>query len=108
MEDNLRKIKEQLSKLTENNFERLVELQEIERDLMLDNEDTYRKIEELVSKYNSMIDIRRGLNREITKEQDTINNIQGENLFGNYSNRYKRFGESNTDKEILLELKEEN
>lgn len=105
MEDN---IKEQLSKLTEKNFERMVELQGIERDLMLENEGTYNEIEELISKYNNIVEMRRGLNKEIDKEQDTINNVKGENLFGNYSNRYKRFGEFNTDKEVSLEFKEEN
>ena len=111
MEDNIGKIEElneQLKQLTKHNFERLEELETIERKLMLDNKETYDKIEELVAKYNSLLEIRRGLNKEIVKEQDTINNIRGENLFRYYSNRYKRFGEYNTDKEILLEFKEEN
>lgn len=105
MEDN---IKEQLSKLTEKNFERMVELQSVERDLMMDNKATYNKIEELVSKYNNTVEIRRGLNKEIVKEQDTIENIKGENIFIYADNRYKRFGEFNTDKEVSLEFKEEN
>lgn len=103
----IEELTEQLSQLTKHNFERMAELETIERDLMMDNKDTYNKIEELISKYNSMLEIRRGLNREIVKEQDTISNIRGENLFGYYNNRYKRFGEFNTDKEILLGLREE-